>query len=171
MHPSMERRQRVRLYFGCDGGTWDEEKVLERYELLCEAGLAGDVADTAADATAGPPLPRLWHPLQGDQTRIVARAIAEIRRAIKVKPLVFELMPEVFTLFELQKTVEAVLGPHLHKQNFRRLVEGGGLVEPTGEYRFRTGGRPAQLYRFRQDVLMERLAPGVRVRAGRSAAG
>ena len=69
------------------------------------------------------------------------------------------MMPEVFTLFELQKTVEAILGPHLHKQNFRRLVESGGLVEPTGDYRFRTGGRPAQLYRFRRDVLMERSRP------------
>ena len=69
-------------------------------------------------------------------------------------------MPDVFTLFELQKTVEAILGPHLHKQNFRRLVEGGGLVEPTGEHRLHTGGRPARLYRFRRDVLLERLAPG-----------
>ena len=76
-------------------------------------------------------------------------------------------MPELFTLFELQKTVEAILGPHLHKQNFRRLVETGGLVEPTGEYRFRTGGRPAQLYRFRRDVLLERPAPGVRIKTGR----
>ena len=77
-------------------------------------------------------------------------------------------MPEVFTLLELQKTVEAMLGPHLHKQNFRRLVESTGLVEPTGDQRFRTGGRPARLYRFRRDVLLERLAPGVRVKAGRA---
>ena len=62
---------------------------------------------------------------------------------------------------------EAILGPHLHKQNFRRLVESGGLVEPTAEQRLRTGGRPARLYRFRRDVLLERLAPGVRVKAGR----
>jgi len=75
-------------------------------------------------------------------------------------------MPELFTLFELQKTVEAILGPHLHKQNFRRLVETGGLVEPTEEYRFRTGGRPARLYRFRRDVLLERPAAGIKM--GRS---
>ena len=143
--------------------------MLERYELLCEAGLAGDAADATGDtpATSARP-PRLRHARQGDQTRVLARAIGEIRRAIKFRPVIFELMPDVFTLFELQKTVEAILGPHLHKQNFRRLVEGGGLVEPTGDYRFRTGGRPAQLYRFRRDVLMERLAPGVRVKAGRA---
>jgi hypothetical protein len=77
-------------------------------------------------------------------------------------------MPETFTLFELQKAVEAILGPHLHKQNFRRLVEGGGLVEPTGEFRMRTGGRPARLYRFRRDVVWERSSPGVRVKPGRA---
>jgi hypothetical protein len=98
---------------------------------------------------------------------VLASAIAELRRSINYRPVVFELMPAVFTLFELQKTVEAILGPHLHKQNFRRLVEGCGLVEPTGEYRFRTGGRPAQLFRFRRDVLLERPTPGVRVKAGR----
>ena len=157
----LDRRQRLRLTFGCEGGAWDEEAVLERYELLCEA------AETSGDPALSLRLPRLQHPLQGDQTRVLASAIGEVRRAIKVRPVIFELMPEVFTLFELQKTVEAILGPNLHKQNFRRMVEGGGLVEPTGDYRFRTGGRPAQLYRFRRDVLMERLAPGVRVKAGR----
>jgi hypothetical protein len=103
----------------------------------------------------------------GDHARVLASAIGELRRSVKCEPMIFELMPDVFTLFELQKTVEAILGPHLHKQNFRRLVEGGGLVEPTGEHRLRTGGRPARLYRFRRDVLLERLAPGVRIKAGR----
>ncbi len=76
---------------------------------------------------------------------VLASAIADLRRSIKSRPDVFELMPELFTLFELQKTVEGILGPHLHKQNFRRLVEGEGLVEPTNEHRQRTGGRPARL--------------------------
>jgi len=110
----------------------------------------------------------LWHPMLGDQVRILASAIGEVRRSVKWQPAIFELVPDLFTLFELQKTVEAILGPNLHKQNFRRLVETGGLVEPTGEYRFRTGGRPAQLYRFRRDVLLERPAPGVRIKAGRA---
>jgi hypothetical protein len=166
---SLDRHQRLRVAFGCDGGSWDEEKVLERYELMCEAGLAGDLVDGPVDASVlSMRPPRLRHPLQGDQTRVLASAIGEMRRALKFRPVVFEMMAEVFTLFELQRTVEAILGPHLHKQNFRRLVESGGLVEPTGDYRFRTGGRPAQLYRFRRDVVMERLAPGVRVKAGRA---
>jgi hypothetical protein len=157
---SGERRLRIRLAFGGAGAGWDEEKVLDRYELLQEAGLLG--------GAAAAPLPRLVHPLLGDHTAVLARAVGELRRAVKCRPVVFELMPDEFTLFELQRTVEAVLGPHLHKQNFRRMVEGGGLVEPTGEHRLRTGGRPARLYRFRRDVLWERTAPGVRVRAGRA---
>ena len=160
--------QRLRIAFGCDGAAWDEEKVLERYELLCEAGIARRRRRTATAIGASQRAAEAARiPLLGDQARVLASAIGELRRAIKCRPVVFELMPEVFTLFELQKTVEAILGPHLHKQNFRRLVEGCGLVEPTGELRFRTGGRPAQLFRFRRDVMLERPAPGVRVKAGR----
>jgi hypothetical protein len=165
----LERSQRLRIAFGCEGAAWDEEKVLERYELLSEAALSGQETGNGAHdiLPLWRRLPRLSHPLLGDHARVLASAIGELRRSVKCEPVIFELMPDVFTLFELQKTVEAILGPHLHKQNFRRLVEGGGLVEPTGEHRLHTGGRPARLYRFRRDVLLERLAPGVRVKAGR----
>ena len=163
-----DRRQRLQIAFGCDGATWDEEKALERYELLSDAGLLdGPSAGDGAVSIFCRSLPRLWHPMLGNHTRVLASAIGELRRSVKRQPVVFELMPDLFTLFELQKTVEAILGPHLHKQNFRRLVETGGLVEPTGELRLRTGGRPAQLYRFRRHVLLERPAPGVRIKAGR----
>jgi len=164
-----DRSERVRLCFGLGGVAWDGEKTLERYELLCEAGLIA-----AVDTGAEPPnawaraLPRLRDPILGDQARVLASAVGELRRSIKCSPAIFELMPETFTLFELQKTVEAILGPHLHKQNFRRLVESGGLVEPTDAHRLRTGGRPARLYRFRRGVLLERLAPGVRVKGSRA---
>ena len=96
---------------------------------------------------------------------MLAAAIGRLRAKIRYRPVVFELMQAEFTLFDLQKTVEAILGPNLHKQNFRRLVESVGLVEPTGEIRTHTGGRPARLYRFRREVLLERPAPGVRVKA------
>jgi hypothetical protein len=163
------RAQRLRVAFGGTGTAWDEEKVLERYELLSEAGIVGNAAeDAASPAGLGRRLPLLAHSQLGDQAPVLARAIGELRRALKYRPVVFELMPEEFTLFELQKTVEAILGPHLHKQNFRRLVEGCGLVEPTGAYRLRTGGRPAQLYRFRRDVIYESAAPGVRLKPGRA---
>ena len=82
---------------------------------------------------------------------------------MKYRPVVFELMPAEFTLTELQRTVEAISGRHLHKQNFRRLVETAALVEPTGETLTETGGRPAALFRFRREATQERPAPGLRV--------
>jgi hypothetical protein len=165
---ALDKSRRLRIAFGCDGAAWDEEKVLERYDLLYEAGLVGEAATSNGHPLSTlQRLPRLSHATLGDHAQVLASAIGELRRSIKYRPVIFELMPAVFTLFELQKTVEAILGPHLHKQNFRRLVEGCGLVEPTGEYRFRTGGRPAQLFRFRRDVVLERPTPGVRVKAGR----
>jgi hypothetical protein len=167
-HDVRDRGQRLRIAFGLDGAAWDEEKVFERYELLREAGLYGSAPAGSGGASVLARLPKLQHPLSGDHGRLLANAIGELRRSIKRQPAVFELMADTFTLFELQKTVEAILGPHLHKQNFRRLVEAGGLVAPTGEHRLRTGGRPARLYRFRPDVLLERLAPGVRVKSGRT---
>lgn len=163
----LARAERIRMAFGI-GGTWDEERVLERYELLYEAGLVEEARrDGRQAALLWSQLPRFGIPMQYDHRRILATAIGRLRGKIKYRPVVFEMMPDEFTLFELQKTVEAILGPHLHKQNFRRLVESAGLVEPTGDVRAKTGGRPAKLFRFRREVLMERPAPGVRVKLGR----
>jgi hypothetical protein len=162
------RHDRVRMCFAVNGGAWDEEKVLDRYELLYEAGLVEEARRDGRDAAnRWAPFPRLGSMMRYDHRRILATAIGRTRGKIKYRPVIFELMPPEFTLFELQRTVEAILGPHLHKQNFRRLVEGAGLVEPTGEMKTRTGGRPAKLYRFRKEVLLERPAPGVRVKPGR----
>jgi hypothetical protein len=165
----LKREDRIRICFAVGGGTWDDEKVLERYELLYEAGLVEEARrDGREAALAWGPLPRFGQPMRFDHRRILATAIGRVRAKIKYRPVIFELMNEEFTLFELQKTVEAILGPHLHKQNFRRLVESAGLVEPTGEVKTRTGGRPAKLYRFRREVLLERPAPGVRIKTARS---
>jgi hypothetical protein len=165
----LKRAERLKVCFGQGGGHWDEEKVLDRFELLYEAGLVEEARRDGREAalTWGRELPRLGTPMRYDHRRILATAIGRIRAKIKYRPVVFEMMPPEFTLFELQRTVEAILGPHLHKQNFRRLVESAGLVEPTGEVRTKTGGRPAKLFRFRREVLLERPAPGVRVKAGR----
>jgi hypothetical protein len=171
-HRHAMRADRVRMCFGLDGAQWDEEKVLERYELLYEAGLVDEVRRDGREPPQGeegaPAICRLGLPMRYDHRRIMATAIGRIRAKIKWRPVVFELMPDDFTLFELQRTVEAILGPHLHKQNFRRLVETAGLVEPTGEVRSNTGGRPAKLFRFRREVLLERPSPGVRVKGGRA---
>jgi hypothetical protein len=159
------RAERAGVTFGVEGGIWDGERVLDRYELLYELGLVAESArdqgrsdpEAAPDATGA----ETGVEMAFDHRRILASALGRIRAKIKYRPVIFELMPETFTLFELQRAVEALAGVRLHKQNFRRLVEQGGLVEGTGTHRTHTGGRPAELFRFRRDVLLERPAPGV----------
>jgi len=99
-----------------------------------------------------------------DHRRILATAIARLRSKLKYRPVIFELMPEVFTLFDLQQTVESIFGRHVHKQNFRRLVENAQLVEASGASQRSTGGRPAALFRFRSEILKERPAPGLKIK-------
>ncbi len=165
---ALGRRDRVRLYFGFEGAHWDEERVLDRYELLYEAGLIEEARrDGRPAALERKSLPMLGVAMRFDHRRILATAIARLRAKLKYRPVVFELLPPEFTLTDLQRTVEAISGRHLHKQNFRRLVESGALVEPTGETSTQTGGRPAALFRFRREVLQERPAPGLRVRGRR----
>ena len=164
---ALRRSERLRTSFGI-GGSWDEEKVLDRYELLYEAGLVAEAARDGRPAAAQwSDLPDFGRPMAFDHRRILATALGRLRGKLKYRPVVFELLPPEFTLFELQKTVEAISGTLLHKQNFRRLVEQGGLVEVTGNVSTETGGRPARLYRFRREVVLERPAPGLRVKAGR----
>lgn len=164
---ALPRLVRARQCFGFDGAPWDEEKVLDRYELLYEAGLVEEAARDGRPAALGrAALPRLGEAMRDDHRRILATAMGRIRAKLKYRPLVFELMPRQFTLTALQRTVEAVAGRHLHKQNFRRLVEAAALVEPTGAAETATGGRPAQLYRFRREALEERPAPGLRLGRG-----
>lgn len=160
-----QRRERADISFGLGGVPWVGERVLERYELLYEVGLVSEaVRDRGADegTPAGPAqLARCGSPLALDHRRILATALGRLRGKLRYRPVVFELLPPEFTLFQLQRVVEALAGVRLHKGNFRRLLESGGLVDGTGKVEGRTGGRPAELFRFRRDVLRERPAPGV----------
>jgi hypothetical protein len=158
------RRERLRLCFATDGSPWDEEKALERYELLYEAGLVEEARrDGREAALKRGTLPALGEAMRVDHRRILATAIARLRAKLKYRPVIFELMAPEFTLTDLQHTAEAISGRQLHKQNFRRLVETAALVEPTGEMSNATGGRPAALFRFRREVLKERPTPGLRL--------
>jgi hypothetical protein len=156
-----ERLERIEISFGLDGAPWDQERVLDRYELIYEVDLAiealrdqGTLAKAAIDASLG-------RPMSLDHRRILASALGRLRGKLKYRPVVFELLPATFTLFQLQRVVEALAGLRLHKQNFRRLVETCRMVEGTAQFDAQTGGRPAELFRFRREVLRERPAPGV----------
>lgn len=162
-----ERSDRVDLNFGF-GGAWNEERVLERYELLFEAGLIPEAEGQSGEAV-GSDQAITGRPMALDHRRVLATAIGRLRGKIKYRPVVFELMAPTFTLLQLQRTVEALSGTRLHKQNFRRLVAQQGLVEETDDVTSGAAGRPARLVRFRREVLLERPAPGVRLTPSRRA--
>lgn len=165
--------ERIALAFGLNDAAWDFERTLERYELLYEAGLIAEAlrdrqivqrlggCGETFDAEALTETAALGASMALDNRRILATALGRIRGKLKYRPVVFELLPPTFTLLRLQRTVEALSGVRLHKQNFRRLVISGGLVEATGRQSTPPRGRPAELYRFRREVLRERTAPGI----------
>ena len=155
------RRERLAATFAVGGEGWIEDRVLERYELLYEAGMVPEARRDEGNAPPDPGAEGL--PMMADHRRILATAIGRLRGKIKYRPIVFELMPPAFTFLQLQQTVEGLAGIRLHKPNFRRLVEQQGLVEETGAMSPETGGRPARLLRFRPEVLLERPAPGLRL--------
>ncbi len=164
-----ERRQlRTDVCFALDGRPWAPELVLQRYELLYEAGLlpesGGATTDDPAPGSDGEDRPGVpGERMAGDHRRILSTGLARLRAKIQYHPVVFELMPDTFTLGQLQVAVEAIAGQAVHKQNFRRLVTQQDLVEPTGETDSDTGGRPARLYRFRRGVLDERGVAGTKL--------
>ncbi len=158
-----QRRERADLMFALGEAPWDNERVLERYELLYEAGMVAESARDGRLLKQDTHASIIGSPLIKDHRRILATAMGRLRAKIKYRPVIFELMPPAFTLLQLQRAVEALAGGPLHKQNFRRLVAHEGLVEPTGQISAQTGGRPAELFRFRRGVILERQAPGVRL--------
>jgi len=156
------RQQRAAINFGLDDHEWNEELVLQRYELLYEAQLVPEaLRDRGTSAAAG-------QAMSGDHRRILATGIARLRAKIKYRPVVFELMPPRFTLLQLQRAVEALAGRLVHKQNFRRLIEQQELVEETGEMAADSVGRPAKLFQFRHAVLAERAFAGTKLPLARS---
>jgi 8-oxo-dGTP diphosphatase len=98
-----------------------------------------------------------WHPVKAlpdlafDHRRIVDYAVERLRYKTEYAPVAFQLLPESFSLVDLQSTYEVVLDKPLDKRNFRRKVRALGIVEETGEERRDGPGRPAKLYRFRRD--------------------
>jgi hypothetical protein len=155
-----ERTERLTVAFGLDGAPWNEELILQRYEMTYEAGLIEEAVRAGADHKAAIIPGRA---MAGDHRRILATAIARLRAKIKYRPVVFELLPPTFTLLQLQRAVEALAGRLMHKPNFRRLMEQQELVEETGAVTSDTPGRPAKLYQFRRAVLAERAVTGTKL--------
>ena len=89
-----------------------------------------------------------------DHTDILEYALTRLRYKLEYTAVGFELLPQEFTLAELQTAYEIILGEELDKANFRKKLARGNVVEPTGRFR-QTAGRPAELYRYREDAVAE----------------
>jgi 8-oxo-dGTP diphosphatase len=89
-----------------------------------------------------------------DHTEIVEYALRRLRYKLEYTAVGFELLPENFSLTELQHTYELILGENLDKRNFRRRILQAGVIEPTQQSRS-SEGRPARLYRYRPDAVAE----------------
>ncbi len=114
--------------------------------VICAVETAANQADWfAVDA-----LP----PLTADFAGIVAYALRRLRYKLEYTAVGFELLPDTFTLSELQHTYEMILGEQLDKRNFRRRILTAAIIEPTTQRRAGEG-RPAQLYRYRPDAVAE----------------
>jgi len=161
------RQERVNVTFGQSTATgMDSVLTLERFELLYEAGVASeavrDQRATGEKRTATPTsIDGMGILMVSDDRRILATALGRLRGKLAYRPVVFELLPGEFTLLQLQGVTEALSGANLHKQNFRRLVVNADLVESVGRTSTIGRGRPAELFRFRREVLGEKLTVGL----------
>jgi len=169
-----QRRQKSRLdkcnvAFGdINSVEMDAVLSLERFELLYEVMLVEEArrdAQLLSGETAPPATEQAIKPMGTtmayDHRRVLATALGRLRGKLAYRPVVFELLPGEFTLLQLQRVAEALSGAKLHKQNFRRLVANADLVEPVGRTTGVGRGRPAELFRFRREVLGEKLTVGL----------
>jgi 8-oxo-dGTP diphosphatase len=111
------------------------------------------LAKSAADGEAWFPLLAL-PAVADDHAEIIAYALRRVRYKLEYSAAAFQLMPEEFSLSELQHTYEIILGEKLDKRNFRRRILEAGIIEPTS-HRRSGEGRPARLYRYRPDAVAE----------------
>jgi 8-oxo-dGTP diphosphatase len=95
-----------------------------------------------------------WHAvddlpsLSPRQRAMIEGVQASLRARLDQSPIAFYLLPQRFTLTQLQEIYELLLGRRLHKASFRRSLHAAWLVEPTDEWRSEGRGRPAQLFRY-----------------------
>ncbi len=107
-----------------------------------------------------------WFPVEDppelafDHNIILAAALERLQGKIRYQPLVFEFLPEKFTLSQVQKLYETVLCRPLDKRNFRKKIQGTGLLLPLDEYEMDVSHRAARFYRFDREGWEEKSEEG-----------
>lgn len=90
-----------------------------------------------------------------DHRQILDYALTRVRYKLEYSSVGFQLLPDVFTLTELQRAYEIILGEKLDKRNFRRKILSSEILEETGRKKREGEGRPAMLYQYRSDAVAE----------------
>lgn len=93
--------------------------------------------------------------LYSDHNDMVKNAITLLRRRISSEPLSFNLLPDLFTLTQLQHVYEAILGENIDKRNFRKRIKSIEYIEKTDLIDKLTSKRGSALYRFNKEAYME----------------
>jgi 8-oxo-dGTP diphosphatase len=102
-----------------------------------------------------------WFPMSAlpklafDHAQILDYALERLRYKLEYTVVGFELLPDQFTLPELQHAYELILGEKLDKRNFRRKILAADVLEKTGEMKHEGEGRPARLYRYKENAVVE----------------
>ena len=100
----------------------------------------------------------LWHPVNDsidlayDHKEILSLALEAVRTKIRTNPIGFELLPTKFTLSQLQKLYEEILGVSYDKRNFRKKISRMNYLVPLNEKQKGVAHKPAQLFMFSKDV-------------------
>jgi len=87
-----------------------------------------------------------------DHNQILSEALKALQTKIKREPIGFELLPEKFTLTQLQKVYEVILGTELDKRNFRKKIGRMKYLIPTEEKQSGVAHKPARLYVFSREI-------------------
>ena len=140
------------LYTFGDPGRDPRTRVITvvYFALLDSARLQVRAADDAADVG--------WFsvyqlpPLAFDHEKILHYALARLRGKLDYTTIAFSLLPEQFTLRELQRVYEIILHRKLDKRNFRKKILATGILEDTGDKKMEGTHRPARLYRFNPSI-------------------
>ena len=93
--------------------------------------------------------------MYSDHNNMVVKARKLMKQKIKTDPVGFELLPELFTLTQLQRLYEAVNGEELDKRNFRKRIKEMDFIEKTDLIDKKTSKRGASLYRFNKKAFTE----------------
>jgi 8-oxo-dGTP diphosphatase len=88
-------------------------------------------------------------PLAFDHADMIGLAVKRMRGKLDYTPVGYQLLPNAFTISQLQRVHEAILGRSLNKDSFRRRMLASGELEPIGESQSEVDHRPAALYRFK----------------------